>query len=97
MVSNVEIYFIAHFYTFNIIWIKVASNHRHINMDFVSFTFYPGITISKCGIGVFVFSQLEYLSSVFGNNISRNSGSVMWFANGWEIQLTFDFIAANVI
>src|SRR5680860_461200 len=85
-VCNVEINFVTNFYAFNIIGGKVATNHAHINMYFISIAFHSGFLGSFNSIFMLVLTKFPDLPGVFRYYIRRNTGGVMRFPNGWEIK-----------
>src|SRR5690606_4238691 len=62
VVGNVEIYFVTYFYSFNIVRGKVATNHTHINMYFISVALHSCISGCRREIFVFiVFKPIDFL------------------------------------
>ena len=77
-VGDVEIDYISHFHTFNIIGREMWADTGHVNMYFISFTFHFGIIITQRCKWILVLFYLKYLLAIF-----------WWLVNFHTLSLNF--------
>ena len=85
-IGHMKVHFIPHFYPFYIIRSEVTSHGRHVNMDFVTFTFNPAISLTQRDVGVRVFFNRVEFFGIGHYHIGGDNLGIMGLSLGGKIQ-----------